>query len=796
MKPTTALLPLVLVACASPIATPTDAALDARADVAPDVAPDVAADVTPDVPARIPPLAPAREPVALTEQRWLVARTLGVDPVWDRVERREFTLPAEGTNDGVTWRALTPGASGELGAPPANNFLWAATRLELAAGQYAFARVDRAVAVYTDHAPQPGDVYASGRTRVPLVPQGDGTVVVRGLSGRGAVITQVFRTDDELHLNLDDLTVPDLVAGESRAQWVGVPVLNLTRAPALDVTARVEGSDAFEATAVSVPSLPSGAVTQVAFALRPRRPYPLTMTPQRVALRVESPSLQFSYRREVELAVVAPDRTHRRTFVSRIDSSAQYYGVVPPTNLDAARDYGLVLTLHGAGVEGIGQARAYSPKPDAWIIAPTNRRPFGFDWEVFGRVDALEVLDDATAAARIDPTRVYVTGHSMGGHGTWQLGVLFPGRFATVSPSAGWDSFMSYTGRAAPRGAFARSQASSSSSAYLSNLARRGVYVVHGSADDNVPVREGRTMSMRAREHSSAVTYHEQPGAGHWWDGDLSPGADCVDWPPMFALMSERRLDPWELDFTFTSPSPWVSPRHSFVTVLSASGTDADVRVTSAREGASVTLTTANVRAMEINGNALRDKGITSITIDGTRRDVPAMRFTVGDTTGKTVGRGGPFNEVLERPWCVVYPDDGPAVWRDYASYLVSTWALQGNGAGCALPRRAVTPTVRAARNLVWVGGDRAGAGVPMSVPFAQDDMGVSAGTQRWEAAAALTIFPAGEHLDAWITASPGVEFLLFRVQPFTSSFVLPDWFVWDESGGRAAGFYRPDWRF
>ena len=374
--------------------------------------------------------------------------------------------------------------------------------------------------------------------------------------------------------------------------------------------------------------------------------------------------------------------------------------MVPPTNLDAARDYGLVLTLHGAGVEGIGQARAYSPKPDAWIIAPTNRRPFGFDWEVFGRVDALEVLDDATAAARIDPTRVYVTGHSMGGHGTWQLGVLFPGRFATVSPSAGWDSFMSYTGRAAPRGAFARSQASSSSSAYLSNLARRGVYVVHGSADDNVPVREGRTMSMRAREHSSAVTYHEQPGAGHWWDGDLSPGADCVDWPPMFALMSERRLDPWELDFTFTSPSPWVSPRHSFVTVLSASGTDADVRVTSAREGTSVTLTTANVRAMEINGDALRDKGITSITIYGARRAVPAMRFTVGDTTGKTVARGGPFNEVLERPWCVVYPDDGPAVWRDYASYLVSTWALQGNGAGGALPRRAVTPTAASYRHL------------------------------------------------------------------------------------------------
>lgn len=788
-------LALCLAGCSEPALAPRDASvadasptLDASTDASTDAP---AVDVPPLPP---PPLAPMREAVALTEQRWLTARSIGVDPVIERVERREFTYPEGGSGSGLAWREVTPGASGELGSVPANNFLWGVTRLALAEGQYAFARVDRAAGVYTDHAPQPADIYGSGRMRIPLVPQGDGVVAVRGVGGRGAVVAQLFRTEDELVFNLDDLTVPELVAGESRAQWVGVPVLNLTRTPALDVTARVEESDAFEATAMRAPSIPAGAVTQVAFSLRPKRPYPLLMTPQRIALRVESPSMRFSYRREIELTVVAPAAAHRRTFVSRMDGSAQYYGVLPPSNFDAARDYALVLSLHGAGVEGIGQARAYSAKDWAYVIAPTNRRPFGFDWEVFGRVDGLEVLDDATQSARIDPTRVYVTGHSMGGHGTWQFGVLFPGRFATVGPSAGWDSFQSYTGRAAPRGAFARSQASSSSSAYLSNLARRGVYVIHGDADDNVPVREGRTMSMRAREFSQDVTYHEQPGAGHWWDGDRSPGADCVDWPPLFELMQARRLDPTELDFTFTTPSPWVSPRHSYVTVLSALGTDADVVLTSVREGASVRLTTRNARAVEINGNALRAKGITSITVDGTARDVPAANFTVGETTGKTLGRGGPFNEVLERPWCAVYPDAGPAALREYASYLVSSWSLIGNGAGCALPRSAVTPALRASRNLVWIGGDREGASLPASAPFTQDEGGVSAGDQRWEQSAAMTIFPAGDHLDAWITVTPGNEHLLFRIQPFTSSFVLPDWFVWDEAGGRAAGFYRPDW--
>jgi hypothetical protein len=69
--------------------------------------------------------------------------------------------------------------------------------------------------------------------------------------------------------------MPDLVAGESRAQ-------------------------------------------RVAFALRPKRAHPLLPRPIRVGLCVESPSMNFSDRREVEVNVVAPGATHPRTFVAWI----------------------------------------------------------------------------------------------------------------------------------------------------------------------------------------------------------------------------------------------------------------------------------------------------------------------------------------------------------------------------------------------------------------------------------------------------------------------------------------------
>ena len=55
----------------------------------------------------------------------------------------------------------------------------------------------------------------------------------------------------------------------------------------------------------------------------------------------------------------------------------------------------MVLTAYAdieAAVEAINQASSYEPKTWANIVCPTNRRPYGYDWEDWGRLDALEVL--------------------------------------------------------------------------------------------------------------------------------------------------------------------------------------------------------------------------------------------------------------------------------------------------------------------------------------------------------------------------------------------------------------------
>jgi dienelactone hydrolase len=230
----------------------------------------------------------------------------------------------------------------------------------------------------------------------------------------------------------------------------------------------------------------------------------------------------------------------------------------------------MVLTLHGAGVEGEGQAASYAPKPDTVIVGATNRRPFGFDWEDWGRLDALEVLEQSSNRFQTDPARCYLTGHSMGGHGTWHIGTLYPDRFAAIAPSAGWISFSTYAGGPPTDSpvtpwtdVLRRSTTGSDTLARKGNLASQGVYILHGDQDDNVPVDQARTMREELSKFHPDFVYKEQPGAGHWW-GNL-----CVDWPPIFRFFADHQIPASQSvrSIDFTTPAPHLSPRYHWATI-------------------------------------------------------------------------------------------------------------------------------------------------------------------------------------------------------------------------------------
>lgn len=799
-------LTVLTVLAASGCTSPPASTNDASGDV-----PDAVDTVLQDAPtfvrpprdnAGLGPVAPMTVPEALVVPEWMFA-TLGPsdpDGVLPAIEQGTFTVPGVGEQYDALWESVVPEPDGTLLQIPRGTG-YVAANVRVPSLRRVFARADTTLAVWTNGAQQPGDLYASGRAREPLVvrPGEDNVIVARLLGGRGTPKIQLFQTPDELVFNSEDITAPDLVVGDRSEQWLGIAVLNLTPTAALTVNARVEDSADFEATAVAYPSLAGGAVTQLAFKLVPKRPWAMAGQRITVALRIESPTLDWTYRKEITLETVAEGTTFRRTFRSGIDNSAQYYGVVPPSNFDPMRQYGLVLALHGASVEGIGHARAYSRRDWNYVIAPTNRRPYGFDWELWGRLDALEVLDQATASYRIDPTRVYLTGHSMGGHGTWNIGVHFPGRFAAIGPSAGWSSFYTYTGQTRPMGVFARSRAASDTNVYLSNLARRGAYVIHGTADDNVPIREPRALVPALRMFTPDVEFWEQPGAGHWWDGMAAPGADCVDWVPLFAFMDSHRLDPLELDFAYRTPSPVVNPKHSFVTILSETSAAEDVTVRSEHNADTVVLTTQNARTIQLDGAALRARGVLRATVDGRMMDVPNGPLVIGPNTGKNPLVHGPIHQLFYRPFCFAYPDNGPIAYQRYASFLLSSWSLIGNGHGCAVPLSQVTPALRREWNIVYLGvASSAVSTMGGSLPITWDANAITTGATRNDASAAAFVVPNedGSRLTGVFTATAGSEHLLFRYMPFTSGFVAPDYLVFGAMGVRTAGFFSADWGY
>ena len=402
---------------------------------------------------------------------------------------------------------------------------------------------------YINGEPRVGDVYNTGYVHLPvLLREGSNQLLFR--SGRGQFKVQLYEPPSPVFLHKADKTLPDLVLGQPTDTWGAVIIVNATLKAAEGFTLQTKAPGLTEHT-TCVPTIPPLSIRKVGFRIQG----PARITDDSIAgtLELHRGVNALAYSIPLELKVVGPNQRRRITFVSQIDDSVQYYSLRPagPLSPDDPAP-ALVLSCHGASVEAHGQSGAYSTKSWFHIVAPTNRRPYGYDWEDFGRMDAMEVLDLAQASLKYDPARVYLTGHSMGGHGTWHLGVTYPDRFAAIGPSAGWLSRSSYGRRRSedtedsPMAALLnRGKKAGDTIALAANLKQHGVYILHGADDDNVPASQAQRMAEVLGGFHHDWVYHEEPGKGHWWGNEYNDGGSaCVDWPFMFDLFARHALPP------------------------------------------------------------------------------------------------------------------------------------------------------------------------------------------------------------------------------------------------------------
>ena len=676
-----------------------------------------------------------------------------------------------------------------------------------------------------------GDPYQYGYLDLPIhLRKGHNDLLF--VCGRGRLRVELKpRTTNDVALNASDLTTPDLIKGQRNDLWMGIVATNCGGTDAHGYKIRTTSPDG-KSVQVDIPSVPAMSLRKVPAKLSEDPNAKVGNADYTIAL-IDSRGRAIQSVK-VTLHVVQPLDTHKETFISTIDGSVQYFAVVPAQTPFSQNV--LIMSLHGASVEALGQAQAYSAKDWATLVAPTNRRPYGFDWEDWGRMDFNEVFAIAKKEFPHDPARVMLTGHSMGGHGTWSIGSTYPGSFAAIGPSAGWLSFWSYTGAYEPKDPndameqiLRRSDDSSDTAQFRSNLVQPNIYILHGDKDDNVPVAEARNMYDYLKKITDHVQYHEQPGAGHWWDVDPAPGADCVDWAPMFHVFQSSSLptNPLEVDFTTTNPA--VSSTCRFVTIEQQENSLSPSRVRFATPFAGVLSgQTTNVATLTMDYSQPQLWGL-GLTLDGQQvliGKVPGKPITFHKVNGtwiigkmpadneKTPTRSGPFKQAFQRNMIFVYGTHGNADENAWASqkahYDAESFYYRGNGSIDVIPDTAFNTNKTKSRNVILYGNADTNSAWPSLLddsPIQVRNGGLGVGGRLYSGGelACMFVRPRKGTKDGLVGVVSGTGAIgchaIDRLPIFLSGCEYPDWVVFRPNvlvqgppACVAAGFFGNDW--
>lgn len=197
------------------------------------------------------------------------------------------------------------------------------------------------------------------------------------------------------------------------------------------------------------------------------------------------------------------------------------YRLLTPEDLsnetESKKQYPLVLFLHGAGERGSDNAAQlkhgvsdfYQRREEypSFVVAPQcpeEKKWVETDWgESNGENTfpeepsepirlALRVVRDLIATGDVDPQRVYVTGLSMGGYGTWYAAGFEGHPFAAAAPICGGGD-----------------------PTWAERYVGLPLWVFHGAEDTAVPVGRSREMVEAIRQAGGDVKYTEYPGVGH-----------------------------------------------------------------------------------------------------------------------------------------------------------------------------------------------------------------------------------------------------------------------------------------
>ena len=186
----------------------------------------------------------------------------------------------------------------------------------------------------------------------------------------------------------------------------------------------------------------------------------------------------------------------------KVAVGSKYLLYLPDKYQASKKNWPLILFLHGAGERGndLSKVEVHGPPKlvakegrDFPFVIVSPQCPADDWWGSALQIAALgALLDDVVLRYRIDRRRIYVTGLSMGGYGTWSLAVAHPNRFAAIAPICGGGN---------PDNA--------------ASIAHLPVWVFHGAKDEAVPLFKSQEMVKALRKAGGKPKLTVYPNAGH-----------------------------------------------------------------------------------------------------------------------------------------------------------------------------------------------------------------------------------------------------------------------------------------
>ncbi|MCJ7802683.1 MAG: prolyl oligopeptidase family serine peptidase [Candidatus Marinimicrobia bacterium] len=187
-------------------------------------------------------------------------------------------------------------------------------------------------------------------------------------------------------------------------------------------------------------------------------------------------------------------------------------------NDDTLKKWPLIIYLHGGSSRGTDTIKLYCCGiPDQiWrkrefpfiIVAP--QCPINQRWSTDNWFE--NFYEEVTTKYRVDTNKVYLTGVSLGGSGTWYLAIKFPDKFAAIAPMSGFTRHIDYIIKNTDK------------------LIDIPIWAFHGKTDKVVEFEDTEWMINRLKEKNKDLKFTVEPDVGHWIDWLVYPNQELYDW--------------------------------------------------------------------------------------------------------------------------------------------------------------------------------------------------------------------------------------------------------------------------